>query len=396
MRTQKVNFIGEAFAKTLRISTFALLLVVAISCKKESKDAILTPTYINFVYTSDAHYGITRATFQGATTVNAQIVNAALVKQINTVSDLTLPNDGGVKAGSKVGGINFLIETGDVSNRMEAGIQSATASYNQFITDYSTGLKLTDDAGVKTKLLLLPGNHDVSNAIGYYKTMTPLTDAGSMAGIYNLMNIGAVKTVANYNYTTDKIHYSVDYSGFHFLFVCMWPDSTERVWINKDLATVTNPVLLFTHDQPDVETKHLFNPNVSGTINSTNKFENLVGEKCKDGLTITAPSTIEQRNFASWIKVNPLIKAYFHGNDNANEFYSYTGPDNNISLNTFRVDSPMKGNISGTDETKLSFQLVTIDVVNKSMTVRECLWNTTPTVPTTAIVFGATKTISLK
>jgi hypothetical protein len=122
----------------------------------------------------------------------------------------------------------------------------------------------------------------------------------------------------------------------------------------------------------------------------------MVSEKCKDGNTASVASTIEQRNFAGWIKNHPNVKAYFHGNDNANEFYTYTGPDNNISLNVFRVDSPMKGKVSGKEETKLSFQLVTIDVANMSMTVRECLWNSTPMSANNPVVFGASKTISLK
>jgi len=55
----------------------------------------------------------------------------------------------------------------------------------------------------------------------------------------------------------------------------------------------------------------------------------------------------------------------------------------------------MKGNISGSDETKLSFQLISIDTKTKTMTVRECLWNSTPTNPSAPIVWGATTTISL-
>jgi hypothetical protein len=96
----------------------------------------------------------------------------------------------------------------------------------------------------------------------------------------------------------------------------------------------------------------------------------------------------------AWLKLHKNIVAYFHGNDNRNEFYTYTGPDNDISLNVFRVDSPMKGTISGIDATdgkgdptKLSFQVITIDSAKNSMTVREYLWNTR--------TWGVSTTVSL-
>jgi hypothetical protein len=386
---------------TSKLHFTAIVLFTMISCQAAtipSTSTIAKGDFITFVYTSDAHYGITRATLQGATNVSGQITNEAMIKQINTVPTLTLPNDGGVNAGYKVDGVDFLIEGGDVANREEvkSNVQSATISWSQFLADYTDGVKLTDKNGNKTKLYVIPGNHDVSNAIGYYKTMSPMTDAGSMAGIYNMaMHPSVAKTADNYNYTTDKIHFSFDISGIHFTFPCLWPDSTERIWLDKDMANVAGPVIMLTHDEPNIESKHLHNPNGDGTINATDKFENMVEEKCKDGLTTNASSMIEQQGFANWIQKHPNVKAYFHGNTNSNEFYTYGGPTSSIALPIFRVDSPMKGDISSTDETKLSFQLVIIDVTNKKMTVRECLWNTNPSTPSTPIVFGASKTISL-
>jgi hypothetical protein len=47
------------------------------------------------------------------------------------------------------------------------------------------------------------------------------------------------------------------------------------------------------------------------------------------------------------------------------------------------------------DETKLSFQLVTIDTDTKMMTVRECLWNSNPKNPLSPVAWGASITISL-
>ena len=124
-------------------------------------------------------------------------------------------------------------------------------------------------------------------------------------------------------------------------------------------------------------------------------------EKLKDGLTTKSETTIEQRGFANFIKAHKNIKAYFHGNTNFNEFRSYTGPDKDIDLKIFRVDSPMKGEVSGLDakdgkgdETKLSFQVISLDGETKTLTVRECLWNTSGA--TSPLVWGQTSTISLK
>jgi acid phosphatase type 7 len=349
---------------------------------------------IQFIYTSDAHYGITRTRFQKNPNVNATIVNGVMISKMNSISSLTLPADGGVNAGKKVNGIDYVMMTGDIANRQETPIQSATASWNQFVTDYINGLTLKNNASVKSKLCLLPGNHDVSNAVGYYKTMSPPTDSAAMVNIYNLMM--GTRPSGNYNYANEKIHYSKNIGGVHFMFVCMWPDSAERVWMAADLATVnsTTPVFIFTHDQPAVESKHFTNPNGTHTINATNKFENLLLENFKDGTAITSPSTIEQRGFANFVKAHPNVVAYFHGNDNQNSYYIYNGPDNNIVLNVFQVDSPMKGNISATDETKLSFQLYSMDTIAKVMTVRECLWNSDTMNASAPIVFGASKTIS--
>ena len=112
--------------------------------------------------------------------------------------------------------------------------------------------------------------------------------------------------------------------------------------------------------------------------------------------TINAPSTIEQRALVAFLKAHRNILAYFHGNSNWNQYYDWTGPDGDIVLHTIRVDSPMKGNDSATDETKLSFQVVSVDTRAKQMSVRECLWNKTPAAPAPMpVVWGASETLSL-
>ena len=42
-------------------------------------------------------------------------------------------------------------------------------------------------ARARIDLAVVPGNHDITNAIGFYKPMQPLTDPTSMVKIYNLM-----------------------------------------------------------------------------------------------------------------------------------------------------------------------------------------------------------------
>lgn len=397
------NFTRQIVKNRLSISgifIFSVLLLLTPGCKIDSAAEIPTSSVIQFVYSSDAHFGITRATFQGATNVNASVVNAKLVEKINSLPTLTIPADNGVNAGKVVSGIDYFINTGDFSNREESAssIQSATISWGQFNSTYINGLTLKNNSNEKTPVLLAAGNHDVTNAIGYYKTLLPLTDNGALVGAYNYMFSSTPTTTATYSYATNKIHYSKDISGVHLVFVNMWPDETERTWLTSNLTNVTSstPVIIFAHDQPNVETKHFTNPNGTGTINSTDKFENLIPEVFKDGAkTINDPSTIEQRSFVTFLKAHTNIKAYFHGNDNENKYYDYKGPDSDITLKTFQVDSPMKGNISGTDETKLSFQLISIDTKSKTMTVRECLWNSTPTNPSASIIWGATTTVSL-
>ena len=53
---------------------------------------------INMIFSSDAHYGITRDKFRGDTNVSGHIVNAAMINNINNLPALTLPADGGIGA----------------------------------------------------------------------------------------------------------------------------------------------------------------------------------------------------------------------------------------------------------------------------------------------------------
>jgi hypothetical protein len=358
---------------------------------------------VTFVFTSDVHYGINRSYFRGGANVEARIVDAALAEKINRLPAAVLPADGGLRAGQAVGPVDFVVVTGDIANRQELyplHIQSATVSWQQFEDGFIKPLAVADEKDRPAPLLLVPGNHDVSNAIGSPSIMVPATDATAMAEIYNrTMHPAVPRTKDTYRYATDKIYYSRDFGGAHEVFLTMWPDSVARAWIEADLQHVpaTTPVFLFCHDQPDIETKHLVNPNGSHDINSRDRFENLVAEVCADGATVDAGTEIEQRALVAFLKAHRNIVGYFHGNSNWNEFYTWSGPDSDIALNVFRADSPIKGKVSGKDETKLSFQVVTYDTETQTLTARECLWNAQGSADTdaTPVGWGAARTVSL-
>jgi len=385
---------------TAKISFLAVLISGILV--QDSYGQVKHPEVINMVFSSDAHYGVTRKSFRGDSNVTGTIVNAAMIKQINSLPNVQIPDDGGVNAGNTIGPIDFMIQTGDIANRMEPPVQSAAASWAQFENDYVNGLNVKGHNGLPAKLLLVPGNHDISNAIGFPRAMRPLTDQTSMVGIYNMMMKPAIPlTNQTFDYAKDKINYSFNLKGIHILFITLWPDSAERIWMTKDLDTVNpkTPVMIFTHDQPTSEAKHFTNPKAPFKITTDNAFEDLVSEHYKEGYTAAkddGATDKEQLGFVAFLKAHPNIKAYFHGNSNWNEYYTYTGPDNDVKLQVFRVDSPMKGKYSAKDEKQLSFQLISLEPQSQALTVRECLWNSSPAKANQKIVFGQSITVSLK
>jgi hypothetical protein len=358
---------------------------------------------VQFVFTSDAHYGITRSAFRGAVNVDAHVVNAAMIARINGLSGLSFPRDGGLGAGQSVGPLDFLVEAGDIANREEVvdtrPIQTATASWRQFQADYIDGLTVTDQAGHKAPLYVVPGNHDASNAVGFYRAMSPPIDKTVMAEIFNrMMAPRTLKTTSTYDYDRDKVLFARNHGGIHFLFLTVWPDSRARTWMESDLAHVSSstPVVVFAHDQPEADAKHFRNPNRKHDVNDTDRFENLLSDELADGTTINASTVIEQAAFETFLTRHPNVTAYFHGNSNWNQFYDWIGPGHGVVLHTFRVDSPMKGAFSSNDETKLSFQIVTIDTTTRLMTVRECLWNANPRNPMAPLAWGGSTTVALQ
>ena len=350
---------------------------------------------IQFIFASDVHFGISKDVFRGKTDVDAHVVNAALAAQINRVPEATFPADGGVLADKVVGAFDFVAIGGDVANREEVTdsgtIQTAATSWSQFRSDYIDGLKLHDRAGAKTPLYVVPGNHDVSNAIGSYKSMKPLIDKTALTEIYNLMmHPQTPRTTATLDYPHDKILVSHDIGGVHFMFITLWPDSSVRSWMENDLKSVSagTPVIVFAHDPPDGDPKHFINPRGKHDMNKTDQFENLLSDTFDD---IVA----QQKRLEDFLRQHPNITAYFHGHNNWNQFYDWTGPDHTVALHTFRADSPMKGHFSGIDERKLSYQIATIDTASRTMTVREILWNANPQSPNSPVTWGASTTVAL-
>jgi hypothetical protein len=160
----------------------------------------------------------------------------------------------------------------------------------------------------------------------------------------------------------------------------------------------TTPVFIFCHDPPDIDARHLTNPNGAHDVNSRDRFENVVGDVYADAPTPGAgkpdgPTTIEQRALAACLKAHPNIVAYFHGHANWTEFYTWAGPDGDLRLSVFRADSPMKGKVSGKDETKLAFNVVVFDTASHRLTARECLWN--PAAAAGPVAWGQSRTVSI-
>jgi hypothetical protein len=378
----------------VQLTLVSLLVVAALHAQ--------SPREIQFVFTSDSHYGITRPEFRGARNVSALRVNAALVARMNMLPSSIFPKDGGLKSAAPIGAFDFVVDTGDIANRAETmptPIQTTAASWRQFSADYLQTLRLKTATGGVAPVFVVPGNHDASNAVGFHRPMSPAIDKSSMVQIYNLMMRPTVpKTTATFDYKRDKVYFSRDVGGVHLVFVQVWPDSRARAWIDTDLKSVSDatPVFLFTHDQPDVEAKHFINPNGRHDINPTDQFENLLTDTFADGRAITAPSLVEQRQLEVFLARHRNITAYFHGNSNWNQFYDWVGPNHSVVVHTFRVDSPMKGDQSAMDERKLSFQVVTIDTASRLMTVRECLWNADPAHPNAPLAWGASTTVALQ
>ena len=362
---------------------------------------------VQFIYTSDVHFGLqTRGSFQGsAGPVPAWVVNQQAVQAMNRLPGLVTPQDQGVHAGEPLGAFTFLAITGDLANRQEAGppaIQSAALSWRQFQATYGVGLTLKDPKGAALPLYLTPGNHDVSNAIGYPEPLNPATDATAMVGIYNAAFPQAPIRTEAFDYTRHKVFFAHDFGGIHFLFLNMWPDSDMRARIDRDLRQCPDPagtpVILLMHMPPGVEAKNFADPaSAGGRFVFSHGYQNLLVDVLAASDQAPGKKAVPAQELAAltaFLAEHKTITAWFHGHENYQEFSRWPGLHGELALPVFRVDSPMKGRESSLDETKLSFQVVSIDPGRKLMTVRECLWNTTRQ-PNGPLRWGASTTLSL-
>lgn len=337
---------------------------------------------IRFIYCSDLHYGIKRQ-FRGEE-CDASKVIGEMLKSFDLLYSAELPSDGGAGGGTVFGRPDFIVCTGDISNRMHEGVWQASASWRQFESDWI--------ARLDCPIYLVPGNHDISNAIGYPMELTPASDATSALEIYNhnMPEFGHAE-ISSFDYAANKVHYTFKKDNLRFAFTGLWPDSIMRCWLDgilkEDTATST---IIFAHDPVEAEAKHFINPNPPHDINSRDWFENLLADTC----TVSAAG---MRPVGNWnrlerfVSEHPQIKAYFHGDCNYNEFYDWKGTDGSISLPVFRVDSPMKGELSAADESLLSYQVVCVDTRSRTITVRECLWNRHGA---TSVSWGAMRSIA--
>ena len=302
---------------------------------------------VQFVALSDVHFGYIRTyplTISATATQDSKVINTAMIGTVNALSALTIPADGGVGAGAAVGEVDFVAVTGDLANRFQTdtaatatlplnqnAVQNSTASYADFTNIVLNGVTLKNKAGVAAKFLLSPGNHDVSNAIGNVKipgsvaTGAPASpnrvDAGSMKALYKVAKgidfVGTYDLTA-FEYTNssgaavNKPNYSMDVGGIHMISLTIWPDDSNRKWIDADLLSVplTTPVMLFMHDYPDVDSKHLKSRAAGNPINAT--FEACATaivdvSESADGIAAATTTNVEQRAFVTWLKTHKNI-----------------------------------------------------------------------------------------
>ena len=93
----KVAFDHKAFSILLKAFSIAICLFFSNPVFSQNNNSV-----VQMVFTSDAHYGITRKHFRGDSNVNGHTVNAAMIGEINKMPDLIFPADGGIGAGKKV------------------------------------------------------------------------------------------------------------------------------------------------------------------------------------------------------------------------------------------------------------------------------------------------------
>ena len=79
-----------------------------------------------------------------------------MIQKINDLPGTLLPKDKGVDEGAPIGAVDYVIEGGDIANRMEVPDQSAAASWGQFETDYIKGIHVRTTWGKRLRYCSFP------------------------------------------------------------------------------------------------------------------------------------------------------------------------------------------------------------------------------------------------
>ena len=140
---------GRLLNKGLMGAVAALLLLMSLLAPARAE-------LVQFVYTSDQHYGITRKAFRGLDKVSSREVNAAMVQAINTLPGISLPEDGGVRAGQPVQWADAVISnrpfagnTGSVDDNDEIQRNLNDTNYNRMWEYNNRGVSSTVVAEAK-------------------------------------------------------------------------------------------------------------------------------------------------------------------------------------------------------------------------------------------------------
>ncbi len=91
----------------MKFSAFLFLLTLkAFNINAQQNDH---KNVLQFIFTSDAHYGIKRKMFRNDSAVDSHIVNVAMIQEMNKLPKTMFPPDEGVNAGDFAGSIDYII-----------------------------------------------------------------------------------------------------------------------------------------------------------------------------------------------------------------------------------------------------------------------------------------------
>jgi len=233
--------------------------------------------------------------------------------------------------GSPVGAIDMVIETGDIANRMEVVTQCPSAkrrrSWAQFSIDYINGLNLFDQSSNRGASLACAGQsrrqqrHRILHAHGADHAAT------SMAGSTIFMAESGRPLTASTSLRADKIQL-LGGSRRHPHGVPQYvPDSASGrgSGTTSRRSTRARPCSSSCTIRPP-SIQHFINPNGLHDINTVDKFENLPRGSTRRAPTINAPSTIEQRAFATFLKAHKNVVAYSTATP-THAVHDWNGPD---------------------------------------------------------------------